>query len=65
MPSRSGQFKTTPPIGVLMSRVIPRFDTLAAAKYDTAPSIEKRHRTNLEEVFGENLFGLQIGRAHV
>lgn len=39
-----------------MSRVIPRFDTLAAAKYD--PVIEKRHRTNLEEVFGENLFGL-------
>ena len=39
-----------------MSRVIPRFDTLAAAKYD--PSVEKRHRTDLEEVFGENLFGL-------
>ena len=41
-----------------MSRVVPRFDTLAAAKYDPAPSLEKRHRTNLEEVFGENLFGL-------
>ena len=41
-----------------MSRVIPRFDTLAAAQYDSTPSAEKRHRTNLEEVFGENLFGL-------
>lgn len=41
-----------------MSRVIPRFDTLAAAKYDSTPSSQKRHRTNLEEVYGENLFGL-------
>ena len=40
-----------------MSRVIPRFDTLAAAQYDSKPSMEKRHRTDLEEVFGENLFG--------
>ncbi len=41
-----------------MSTVIPRFDTLAAAKFDSAPLPEKRHRTNLEEVFGENVFGL-------
>ena len=41
-----------------MSRTIPRFDTLAAAKYDSTPAVEKRHRTDLEEVFGENLFGL-------
>jgi glutamine synthetase len=41
-----------------MSRVIPRFDTLAAAKFDSPPGVEKRHRTDLEEVFGENLFGL-------
>ncbi len=41
-----------------MSRVIPRFDTLAAAKYDSTPTGDKRHRTNLQEVFGENLFGL-------
>lgn len=41
-----------------MSRVIPRFDTLAAAQYDSTPSVDKRHRTNLEEVFGENVFGL-------
>ena len=41
-----------------MSRVIPRFDTLAAAKYDSTPAVEKRHRTNLEEVYGENVFSL-------
>lgn len=41
-----------------MTRVVPRFDTLAAAQFDTAPSVEKRHRTDLVEVFGENLFGL-------
>ncbi|MDX1495804.1 MAG: glutamine synthetase III, partial [Longimicrobiales bacterium] len=41
-----------------MSRVIPRFDTLAAAKYDSTPGGDKRHRIDLEEVFGENLFGL-------
>jgi len=38
-----------------MSRVVPRFDTLAAAKYVSGPD-EKR--IDLEEVFGENLFGL-------
>ena len=41
-----------------MSRAIPRFDTLAAAKYDSTPTAEKRQRTDLEEVFGENVFGL-------
>jgi glutamine synthetase len=41
-----------------MSRTVPRFDTLAAAKYDSTPSVAKRHRTDLEEVYGENLFGL-------
>ena len=41
-----------------MSRVIPRFDTLAAAQYDSTPTVTKRHRTDLEEVYGENLFGL-------
>jgi glutamine synthetase len=41
-----------------VSRTIPRFDTLAAAKYESTPSVDKRHRTDLEEVFGENLFGL-------
>lgn len=41
-----------------MSRVIPRFDTLAAAKYESTPSGDKRHRIDLEEVFGDNLFGL-------
>jgi glutamine synthetase len=41
-----------------MSKVIARFDTLAAAKYESTPSAEKHHRTNLEEVFGENVFGL-------
>jgi glutamine synthetase len=42
-----------------MSRVVPRFDTLAAAKYDSAPATDKRHRTNLEEVYGENVFTIQ------
>jgi glutamine synthetase len=41
-----------------MSRVIARFDTLAAAKYDSTPAGEKRSRIDLQEVFGENLFGL-------
>lgn len=48
-----------------MSRVIPRFDTLAAAKYDSTPAAEKHHRTNLEEVFGENLFGLHQMKARM
>jgi len=39
-----------------MSRVVPRFDTLAAAKYDSTPAAAKNHRTNLEEVYGENVF---------
>lgn len=41
-----------------MSRVIPRFDTLAAAKYDSAPTPDKHHRTDLKEVYGENVFSL-------
>jgi glutamine synthetase len=42
-----------------MSRVMPRFDTLAAARY-TSETAEngQRVRTDLEEVFGQNLFGL-------
>ena len=39
-----------------MTRVVPRFDTLAAAKYVTASASEKR--IDLEKVYGENLFGL-------
>ncbi|HCO13568.1 MAG TPA: glutamine synthetase type III, partial [Gemmatimonadetes bacterium] len=42
-----------------------RFDTLAAAKYDSTPAIEKRNRINLEEVFGENLFGLYEMKARM
>ena len=42
-----------------------RFDTLAAAKYDSTIAIEKRNRTNLEEVFGENLFGLYEMKARM
>ncbi len=30
-----------------------------------SPAIEKRHRTNLEEVFGENLFGLYEMKARM
>ncbi len=43
-----------------MSRVIPRFDTLAAAKYSSAPVAEggEQKRIVLEDVFGENVFGL-------
>jgi len=48
-----------------MSRVIPRFDTLAAAKYERTPNDEKRHRTDLEEVFGENVFGLHQMKARM
>jgi glutamine synthetase len=48
-----------------MSRTIPRFDTLAAAKYDSTPSVEKQHRTDLEEVFGENLFGLHQMKSRI
>lgn len=43
-----------------MTRVAPRFDTLAAAKYasPTADGAEEKKRIDLEEVFGENVFGL-------
>ena len=41
----------------LMTRVAPRFDTLAAARY--APPIadagDDKKRTDLEKVFGENV----------
>ena len=43
-----------------MTRVMPRFDTLAAARY-TLPvpnGDEEKKRIDLEEVYGENLFGL-------
>ena len=42
-----------------MTRTIARFDTLAAARFDSTPSQgEKQTRIDLEEVFGENVFGL-------
>jgi len=45
-----------------MPRVVPRFDTLAAAQFDSVPPVQKRHRTDLVEVFGENVFGIhQMG----
>lgn len=43
-----------------MTRVAPRFDTLAAATY-VSPTVdggEGQKRTDLEEVFGENVFSL-------
>jgi glutamine synthetase len=48
-----------------MSRVIPRFDTLAAAKYDSTPTAEKHHRTDLESVFGENVFSIHQMKARI
>ena len=43
-----------------VTRVIPRFDSLAAAKYTPAPANgrEDQERIDLEEVFGQNVFGL-------
>jgi glutamine synthetase len=42
-----------------MTRVTPRFDTLAAARFESTPlDGSKRNRIDLEEVFGQNLFGL-------
>ena len=43
-----------------MTRVVPRFDILAAAKYDSPSNghDERKKRVSLEELFGENLFGL-------
>ena len=47
-----------------MTRVVPRFDTLAAAKYSpTTAGTEKR--IDLEEVFGENVFGLHQMQARL
>ena len=48
-----------------MSRTIPRFDTLAAAKYDSNPTDGKRSRIDLQEVFGENVFGLHQMKARM
>jgi glutamine synthetase len=43
-----------------MSSVSPRFDTLAAARYSPNPPLEggEQKRIVLEDVFGENVFGL-------
>ncbi len=43
-----------------MTRVMPRFDPLAAARYGNAEStaVRDERRMDLEELFGENLFGL-------
>lgn len=44
-----------------MTRVVPRFDILAAAKYEAPTSsgpTEKKKRVDLEAVFGDNVFGL-------
>ena len=43
-----------------MTRVIPRFDSLAAAKYTPTPANGRaeQERIDLEEVFGQNVFGL-------
>jgi glutamine synthetase len=43
-----------------MTRVIPRFDSLAAAKYTPTPTNGRadQERIDLEEVFGHNVFGL-------
>ncbi len=43
-----------------MTRVTPRFDSLAAARYAPPPPVDgaAQKRIDLEEVFGENLFGL-------
>ncbi len=44
-----------------MTRVMPRFDTLAAARYTSAAAGNgngKSTRTDIEAVFGQNLFGL-------
>lgn len=46
-----------------MTRVVPRFDTLAAAKYVSPPETEKR--IDLQEVFGDNLFGLHQMKSRI
>jgi len=50
-----------------MTRVAPRFDTLAAAKYASPVTEggEDKKRTDLEEVFGENVFGLHQMKARL
>jgi glutamine synthetase len=50
-----------------MTRVIPRFDTLAAAQY-TSPTPSdgaEQKRVVLEDVFGENVFGLHQMKARL
>ena len=50
-----------------MTRVAPRFDTLAAARYgtpDADPTASKK-RIKLEEVFGENVFGMTQMKARL
>ncbi len=48
-----------------MTRVIRRFDALAAAKYDSMPDGGKRSRIDLEQVFGENVFTLHLMKARL
>ena len=49
-----------------MSRVIPRFDVLAAARFSPATDINGKHkRIDLAEVFGENVFGLHQMKARL
>ncbi|MFQ5538297.1 MAG: glutamine synthetase III [Gemmatimonadota bacterium] len=51
-----------------MTRITPRFDTLAAARYTppTAPNgAEEKRRINLEEIFGKNLFGLNEAKTRL
>jgi glutamine synthetase len=50
-----------------MTRVIPRFDTLAAARYASTPPGNggEKKRTDLAKVFGENVFGLHQMKARL
>lgn len=48
-----------------MTRPTPRFDTLAAAKYTSILEGMDQKRTNLEAVYGKNLFGLHEMRSRL
>jgi len=50
-----------------MTRTAPRFDILAAARYapNAGNGASKRSRISLEEVFGENVFGLHQMKARL
>jgi glutamine synthetase len=55
-----------------MTRAAPRFDVLAAARYESHPQPgngnggkAKKQRISLEEVFGENVFGLHQMKARL